>query len=92
MQLSDVQHLANLARLDIPEDEQKALLVDLTAILGYIEQINSADISLDIDMHPQQRNVVREDVVTNIPGQQTKDLLAEVPSTSDGFVKVKKIL
>ena len=92
MQLSDVQHLATLARLDISEDEQKALLGDLTAILGYIEQINTADISLDINMNPEQRNVVREDVVTNTPGSHTDVLIKEVPSSVDGFVKVKKIL
>lgn len=92
MQLSDVQHLATLARLEINEDEQKALLGDLTAILGYIEQIQTADVSLDVDMNPEQRNVVREDVVTNTPGSFTEIVMKEVPSAVDGFVKVKKIL
>lgn len=92
MQISDVHHLANLARLDIPQEEQEALLQDLTSILGYIDQINGAQIELGDPSAPEHRNIAREDIATNVTGSNTDALLAEAPATEGGFVKVKKVL
>jgi aspartyl-tRNA(Asn)/glutamyl-tRNA(Gln) amidotransferase subunit C len=92
MELRDIQHLATLARLDIPVEEQEALLHDMTAIIGYIDQITKAPVGVATGGVPEHRNVFREDTVTNVTGAQTEALLAEVPETQDGFVKVKKIL
>jgi aspartyl-tRNA(Asn)/glutamyl-tRNA(Gln) amidotransferase subunit C len=92
MQLADVKHLATLARLDIPEEEQQALLADLEAMIAYVDQVTGVTVPDVAASIPEMRNTVREDVVTNVSGAQTETLLAEVPSTQDGFVKVKKIL
>ncbi len=92
MQISDVQHLANLARLDIPQEEQEALLQDLIAMISYVDQVSAVDIQGKEQSVSDIRNVVREDVVTNEPGSNTEAILAEVPDTQDGYVKVKKIL
>ena len=92
MQLGDVKHLAMLARLDIPEEEQEALLGDLTSIIGYIDQISSVEVAQMEADAGELHNVAREDVVTTATGSYTEALLAEAPETQDGFVKVKKIL
>ncbi len=92
MQISDVQHLANLARLDIPQEEQEALLQDLIAMISYVDQVSAVDIQGKEQSVSEIRNVVREDVVTNTPGSNTEAILTEVPDTQDGYVKVKKIL
>lgn len=92
MNLQDVKHLATLARLDIPEEEQEALLADLTSIIGYIDQITKAPVALADDTAPSHRNVYRDDTVTNPSGANTAVLLASAAATQDGFVKVKKIL
>lgn len=92
MQISDVQHLANLARLDIPQEEQEALLQDLIAMISYVDQVSAVDIKGKEQVVADLRNVVREDIVTNTPGANTEAILAEVPDTQDGYVKVKKIL
>lgn len=92
MDLKDVKYLANLARLEISEEEQESLLGDLTAILGYIDQVTTAKIPEHNDTAPTHHNIVREDVVTTITGSYTELLLEQVVDKEDGYVKVKKIL
>ena len=81
-----------LARLDIPADEQESLLADLTAMVGYIDQISAVTVQGIEQSLPDVRNVMREDIVVNVPGSNTAAILDEVPAQMDGFVKVKKIL
>lgn len=92
MDLHDVKHLATLARLDIPEEEQQALLTDLTSIIGYIDQISKAALPESLGEAPAHRNICRDDVATNPSGVCTAALLAAAPGSQDGFVKVKKVL
>jgi aspartyl-tRNA(Asn)/glutamyl-tRNA(Gln) amidotransferase subunit C len=92
MDIKDVQHLAVLARLDIPEEEQQSLLADLTSILGYIDQVRKAALPESAGEAPAHRNICRDDEVTNTGGAYTTAMLAAAPATQDGFVKVKKVL
>ncbi len=92
MELKDIQHLANLARIEVSQEEQEALLKDLTSTLAYVDQVKRAQVTSSETDVPSQRNMLREDVVTTKRGQYTEILMAEVPSTQDGYVKVKKIL
>ena len=92
MQLQDIKHLAGLARLDIDDAEAEVLLLDLQATLAYVDQVTSVTVSgTEIDV-PENRNAAREDVVTHQGGQYTADIMANVPDTQDGYVKVNKIL
>lgn len=92
MDLTDIQHLAILARLDISQDEAQGLLADLQAIIAYVDQVKNATVSgSEIDV-PQHRNVARPDVAYNTSGEFTEVIMQNVPSKQDGFVKVNKIL
>ncbi|QQR49937.1 Asp-tRNA(Asn)/Glu-tRNA(Gln) amidotransferase subunit GatC [Candidatus Nomurabacteria bacterium] len=91
MQLRDIDKLAELARMEIPQAEKEKVLQDLSGILSYIEQIKEiavADIMTDYPL----RNVFREDEKVNQPEACTETLLREMPDTQDGFLKVQKIL
>ena len=92
MNIQDVQHLAVLARLDIPAEEQEALLNDLTAMVAYIDQVSQVSVNGREQILGTTYNAMREDVVTNTPGSNTEAIMAEVPEKQDGFVKVAKIL
>jgi aspartyl-tRNA(Asn)/glutamyl-tRNA(Gln) amidotransferase subunit C len=85
----DVQKLADLARLSVPEDEQKSLTKDLDAILGFIDQIQSRDASV-VSVTPDKLNVFREDIIA--PVSSAYDLVEAAPSHQDRFVKVPKII
>ncbi len=91
MDINDVKHLATLARLDISEEEQQALLLDLKSILNYIDQVRNAPTSGGETSVPAHHNSAREDAVTNT-ADMTDKLLAQAVDTQDNFVKVKKIL
>lgn len=92
MELKDIQHLANLARIEVSQEEQEALLKDLTSTLAYVDQVKRAQVTSSETDVPSQRNMLRDDVITTKRGQYTEVLMSEVPSTQDGYVKVKKIL
>jgi len=92
MELKDVEKLALLSRIDIPQNELGELLSDMTAILAYVEQVESvstAALTADIG---ELRNVMRDDLSPHETGMYTEVLLREAPSQEAGFVKVSQIL
>lgn len=92
MELKDVEKLAQLARIELPESEKEGILNDLKSILGYIDQIEQVDVSGLKDHEYALRNVMRVDANPHETGVHTKEILAEMPSEQDGFLKVQSIL
>jgi len=103
MQIEDIKKLANLARIDMSEDEMKELAKDFDPILAYVSQVQEAvklkpvgqeetsftkKIEGDYFLH----NVMREDIVTNTKGEYTERIEKQMPDTQDGYLKVKQIL
>lgn len=92
MKIQDVQNLAFIARLDISEEEQEALLHDLEMTLAYLAQVNAVTIEGSEDMVEDHRNICRDDVVTTETGSYTESILAQVPRREGDYIKVPKIL
>ena len=92
MDIKDIDKLAELARLEIPQEEKEQVLKDLTSIMGYVAQIGEVNIPTDLVMEYDLQNVMRADVATNEGGAYTDALIAEMPDHEDGFLKVKQIL
>jgi aspartyl-tRNA(Asn)/glutamyl-tRNA(Gln) amidotransferase subunit C len=92
MELHDVQKLAKLARIDIPEAEQKAFLDNLQSILDYVGQIKEVATKEKTNTVGTVYNSVRDDEVAHNGGEYTDAILQEAPDTSGGFFKVKQIL
>ena len=92
MDIKDIDKLAELARLEIPQEEKEQVLKDLTSIMGYVAQIGEVNIPTDLVMEYDLQNVMRADVATNEGGMYTDALIAEMPDHEDGFLKVKQIL
>ena len=88
---SDIEKLAELAKIRIPAGETQGFLKDFDSILNYIKQIEAVDIG-DIEEIVTVKNIFREDLNPNETGALTEALLACAPETHDGFVKVNKIL
>ena len=91
----DIEKLAELARIELTEEEKARYASEIGSILGYIERVQNADVG---DARPADRevgvvkNVFRGDVDVHESGMYTKSILEEAPDTKDDFVKVKKIL
>ncbi len=89
----DVLKLAQLARLDLTEEEVEEFRTELTNILQYVEQIQKTDVS---GLAPTSQvtgltNVMRDDEVIDY-GVSPTDLLRLAPDTQDNQLKVKRMI
>lgn len=91
MNTTDVQKLADLARLSISDEEALSLSKDMENILGYIKQIEQARVDF-IDEPVMLVNVVREDIQEDTNQDTNDQIIANMPDTDGRFLKVKKIL
>ncbi len=87
----EILYLADLARIELNEDEAKKMVKEVGSILAYVGQIKevSGDAKQSV---PKLHNVMREDVVTNKPGEYSEALLQNAPFREGNYLKVKKIL
>lgn len=89
MEIKDVEALAELAKLELNQEEKEKILSDMEGILDYIKQIEEVDVP-DIDIKHENYNSWREDIVVS---EGNKELITEqFPDSQNGFVKVKKII
>ncbi|MDZ7703604.1 MAG: Asp-tRNA(Asn)/Glu-tRNA(Gln) amidotransferase subunit GatC [Trueperaceae bacterium] len=86
----DIEHLKQLARLQMSDEETQALKEDLNKTLGYFEDIRDLDTSaVDELARPiDSVNVFREDVV--VPPLPHSDVIALATESEDGFFKVPR--
>ena len=90
--LKDVEHVANLARLEFSEEEKKTLVNQLNRILEYMEKLNELNTS---KVEPLSHvipltNVFREDKVK--PSLSVSDVLKNAPAKTEKFFKVPKVI
>ncbi len=86
-----VEHVANLARLQLTEEEAQGYTKDLNAILQFANKLNELDTS---DVPPTShatdvKNVMREDV--NRPSLPREVALKNAPDQEDGQIKVPAV-
>ena len=91
MDIQTIDKLLILARLSISAEEKDHLAKDIGSILAYVEQIEKLPNDLFQESHTIV-NALREDEVTNQPGQYTDVLINEMPDSENGYLKVKQIL
>jgi len=88
----EIQHIANLARLELSPAELDRFRIDLSSILEYIDQLQEVDTS-DIDSGGEailDENVFREDVVeSSLPVEK---VLQNAPSVKDGMFSVPRVI
>ena len=88
----EVKKIANLAKLDISEEQSADYEKNLSSILDLVEQMNSVDTSgvepMAHPLHMAQR--LREDVVSE--ENQRDHLQAHAPSVEKGLFVVPKVI
>jgi aspartyl-tRNA(Asn)/glutamyl-tRNA(Gln) amidotransferase subunit C len=88
----DIKNLAALARIDIDSSEAENLEKDVASILGYVEQVQTVQVTAVESSVGEVYNILREDGEPHQSGMYTETLLREVPERQGDYVKVKKIL
>jgi aspartyl-tRNA(Asn)/glutamyl-tRNA(Gln) amidotransferase subunit C len=89
---ADVEHVAQLARLALSDEEIDALTVELGVILDHAAQVSALDThGVPPTAHPLPLvNVLRPDDPR--PGLPRDELLAEAPAAEDHRFRVPRIL
>lgn len=90
--IAEVEHIAELAKLGLSEDEKALYREQLSAILEHaaaLQQIDTSAIPPTATVLPL-RNVMREDAVE--PSMPREDVLANAPDAKDGYFRVRAIL
>ena len=92
LQRADVEHVAQLARLALTEDELERFTEQLGVILEHAAQVAALDTSgIEPTAHPLPLvNVLRDDTVR--PSLDPAEVLAMAPATEDGRFRVPRIL
>ena len=85
-----ISYLEKLGRIRLTDEEKEKAIIDLSAILGYIDKLNELDTdSVEPLSHAFPiTNVFREDVVTN--SDRRDAILSDAPAQKDGSFKVPK--
>tara|TARA_B100000965_G_scaffold221590_1_gene185387 strand:+ start:216 stop:503 length:288 start_codon:yes stop_codon:yes gene_type:complete len=89
---SDIEHLCNLSKLNLDEEEQSIFLSQMQSILGMIEELQEVETS-DIEpmAHPlQMTQRLRDDEVTEF--NKRDKYQKNTDFAEDGFYKVPKVI
>ena len=90
--IAEVEHIAELAKLDLTGDEKTLYRDQLTAILDHaavLQGIDTSRIPATATVLPL-RNVMRDDIAR--PSLAREDVLANAPAAQDGCFRVKTVL
>jgi aspartyl-tRNA(Asn)/glutamyl-tRNA(Gln) amidotransferase subunit C len=90
--LQDVAKIANLARLDLTDEQMAQYQEQLSAILDYAEMLNELDLT---DIEPTahavaQQNVMREDVAR--PSLPIESVLYNAAKTAQNQFQIQAVL
>lgn len=90
--VSNVDYIARLARLEFDEYEKEKFTCDFNNILMFVEKLSKIDMhNVEISINPyMQYNSLREDKVTKSFSRD--ELLKNTPESKDGYVKVPKVI
>jgi aspartyl-tRNA(Asn)/glutamyl-tRNA(Gln) amidotransferase subunit C len=87
-----VLRIANLARIAVTDGELPALAKEVSAIIGFVEQLSELDTDgvKPLTSAVEDRIRGREDVVTD--GGYAEDVLANAPEKDDEYFAVPKVV
>lgn len=90
--IKDVEHIANLARIELTKEEKEKMEKELSAILDFVGKLNEADTK---DIEPMTggtdlTNITREDEEQK-PLGDAESLVGASPMKEKGFVEVKAV-
>ena len=93
---SDIEKVAQLAHLELAEDELKTFGAQIAEIVSYVEQLNEIDTSNvepalgGLTPEGEKTDTSRPDEIAGSLGQ--KVALAEAPDPASGHFRVPKVL
>ncbi|XDD41268.1 Asp-tRNA(Asn)/Glu-tRNA(Gln) amidotransferase subunit GatC [Leptospira sp. WS60.C2] len=92
MDEKELKNIANLAKLNIEENEVSSMLSDFSRIVQYVDEIKNLDTSVvgDDEIYEQIFYELRKDLSEN--ALKRDDLAKIAPSYENGYVVVPKVI
>lgn len=92
LSIKEVEHVAELARLELSDEEKNRFVHQLSNILTHIEKLNQLDTSnIEPTSHVLPiKNIFRNDVIQNYFPEGNS--LENAPDKDKGYYKVPKII
>lgn len=87
----EIEHISQLARIKLDEDEVEKYENDLTVILDYVKDMEYAPTvdTQEISQISDLKNISRKDFIQ--PSLSQEKVLQNAPARKDNFIKVKKV-
>jgi len=90
--VQEIEHVANLARLELTQEEKEKMTKELAAIIDFADKLSEVNTDgiqptahiLDI------KNVFRKDEVK--PSYDVEDIIRNAPESADNCIKVPKVV
>lgn len=87
-----IEHLAQLAQLELSDAELEKFSKQLTSILQYVDRVKEVEIKDEVKRDFRKLNVFREDENPHEAGEERETILAEMQKVEDNMLVVQKIL
>lgn len=88
----DLAKLAQMARIELTDEELSEMEGDFESIIKYVSQIQEVVGKDEEKVVGELRNVMREDGEPHKSGIYTEDLVAQFPKKEGNYLKTKKII
>ena len=90
LNISELDKLAKLARLELTAGEKKKYAEDISAILNYVSQLQAVKTAEQFTGETQANNL-RGDRVVGIPTEQQQALIRQAPESENNLIKTKPV-
>ena len=89
----EINHIANLARLELTEEEAGKFSVQISSILGYVKKLQEVNLSQiePISNIAGISNITREDEVNDCDPEIMEKLIEMAPDKDNNLVKVNAV-
>ncbi|OIO20190.1 MAG: Asp-tRNA(Asn)/Glu-tRNA(Gln) amidotransferase GatCAB subunit C [Candidatus Magasanikbacteria bacterium CG_4_9_14_0_2_um_filter_41_10] len=93
LDISDIEHIADLARLHLTDEEKERYADQLSAVFDYIGMLNEVDTTgvAETCQVTGLEDVVREDVAVESDEETRKKIIGQFPNKIGKLLKVKAV-
>ncbi len=83
--------MAKLARIELTADEEIKFAKEISAILGFVDQLQKIKVADDLVSDDGQENNLRADMVIGISTAEQEQLISQAPEVQGNLIKTKPV-
>lgn len=91
LKTAEVNKLAKLAGIELTPDEELRFATEISAILGFVNQLQNITVSDESESQQINENVLRLDRVIGISSAEQADLINQAPEVDSNLIKTKPV-